>query len=361
MVVNPFTPTFGKVPVVLAGRDRLLSEMQSAFVSGPGDPNLSSLLVGARGTGKTALLTRIRDIACECGWVAVGTSAIPGMLEDIIEQAVMAGNHLVDPAPKRRLTSVTAGPFSASWDYTDASTGNWRTRMGALLDQLAEHDAGLLITVDEVRSSVEELVTLTSVYQHFVSEDRRVALAMAGLPYHVDQLVSNDAVSFLRRSKQHDLARIADADVRSALVRTVETSGGDIDDVALDACIPAIKGFPYMLQLVGYRAWIESGEDHRIAAAHAARAIWGAQEDMERDIIGATVRELSDGDMRFLRAMLEDEKVSRVGELAKRMGVSSGYASKDKSRLLVQGAIDEVGRGRVAFAIPGLREYLLRR
>ena len=58
---NPFTPSFGKVPAVLAGRDLLLDDMTSAFEQGSGDPNLSTILMGARGTGKTALMT---SIAC---------------------------------------------------------------------------------------------------------------------------------------------------------------------------------------------------------------------------------------------------------------------------------------------------------
>lgn len=60
---NPFTPTFGMVPPFLAGRDRLLREMTRAFEDGPGNPNLSTILVGARGTGKTTLLSRIGDVA----------------------------------------------------------------------------------------------------------------------------------------------------------------------------------------------------------------------------------------------------------------------------------------------------------
>ena len=53
---NPFTPSFGKVPPYMAGRSDIVSDILQAFDNGVGDPNLSTIFVGSRGTGKTALL-----------------------------------------------------------------------------------------------------------------------------------------------------------------------------------------------------------------------------------------------------------------------------------------------------------------
>ena len=72
---NPFTPMFGKVPAYMAGRELLIDEMVQAFELPDSNPNLCSIFVGARGTGKTALLTylgyraqqeRIRQRLAEC-------------------------------------------------------------------------------------------------------------------------------------------------------------------------------------------------------------------------------------------------------------------------------------------------------
>ena len=54
---SPFTPGFGSVPPHLAGREGLLEDMRRAFERGKGDPNLSTIIIGPRGTGKTALLS----------------------------------------------------------------------------------------------------------------------------------------------------------------------------------------------------------------------------------------------------------------------------------------------------------------
>lgn len=45
---NPFTPSFGIVPEYLAGRDSMLLEMANAFRNGVGDPNLATVVIGAR-------------------------------------------------------------------------------------------------------------------------------------------------------------------------------------------------------------------------------------------------------------------------------------------------------------------------
>ena len=86
--LNPFTPSFGEVPFILAGRDRLLREVNTAFARPNRSPELTMLISGARGTGKTALLARIAEDAVRNGWIAVTSIASPGMLEDIYQHAV---------------------------------------------------------------------------------------------------------------------------------------------------------------------------------------------------------------------------------------------------------------------------------
>ncbi len=356
---NPFTPAFGTVPFVLAGREDLLRNMRTAFSDGPGNPNLSTILIGARGTGKTVCMSCIGDEALESGWLTVRTSAKTGMLEDIYEQTVRVSKGFLQPNAAQ-VTSVSIGPVSAAWAAPEHREGNWRSRMSDVLDALADRDVGLLITVDEVRASVPEMVELASVFQLFVVERRRVSLVMAGLPYHVHQLLNDESVSFLRRSMQHQLGRISATDVRHALGITFDQAGKPIDEGALDLCTTATEGFAYMLQLVGYHTWNEA-RGSSVLSEDAKRGIQLAHRDMEEHIFRATYRELSDMDIAFLEAMLDDPHESRLAHISSRMGVKSNYATKYKSRLLAQGVIGERGRSNVlGFDIPGFRDFLIR-
>ncbi len=97
---NPFTPTFGEVPAYMAGRAQLIGDMITAFERSGRSPDLSTVISGARGTGKTALLSLIAEEARKRGWVAVSVAALPGMLEDIEEERLKPQNTLSLPAGK---------------------------------------------------------------------------------------------------------------------------------------------------------------------------------------------------------------------------------------------------------------------
>ena len=179
---NPFTPTFGTIPPYMAGRDKLLSEMRNAFKAGPGNPNLSTILIGARGTGKTALLSCIAEEAKQEGWLAINVVASTGMLEDILQQTGKAASHLIEKKSDRKLSGIGIGQLlNLEWVFEKPEIANWRSRMDALFEKLSEYDSGLLITVDEVRVDVEEMIQLVSTYQLFVREGKKIALVMAGL------------------------------------------------------------------------------------------------------------------------------------------------------------------------------------
>ena len=356
---NPFTPTFGVVPFVMAGRDEQISNILNALDNGPGDPNLSTIFIGARGTGKTALLMYLARQAQQYGWIAVSVSALPGMLEDIYEQSLEKARGFVSSENQHHLAGVNdGGVFGVSWERSSPETGNWRTRMTRLLNELEEHNVGLLITVDEVRVTLDEMVALAATYQLFVGEGRRIGLLMAGLPHQVSALLRNENISFLRRAVQYHMERIPDYEVIDALRKTIEAEGRTASDQELARMAEASQGFPYMIQLVGSRVWSQHPEMKRISSQDVKRGIDMARNDMRTRVLDATYRELSEGDLRFLEAMLEDEGASRVSDIAHRLGVSSGYAAQYKRRLLEQGVIGERGRGIVDFDIPFFREYL---
>lgn len=359
---NPFTPTFGIIPPCMAGREDLIEELSEAFANGLGDPNLSTIISGARGTGKTTLLSLMATEAESQGWIAARVTASDGMLEDVLDQALVAASGFLDSLDGKKLTGVSIGQFvSFAWDNESPRAGNWRTQMNVLLDQLAEHDIGLLITVDEVRASIPEMKKLAQVYQHFISEGRKVALLMAGLPHAVSMLLNDEDVSFLRRSRKHVLGRIPDGEIRDALLFTIEQESRTIDTLALDEAVSVIDGFPYMMQLVGYRMWAESPRIERITLEDARHGIELAKREMVEGILEYTYRELSDGDRRFLMAMLPDKKDSAIADIACRMGVKSNYASQYKRRLIAQGIVGEYGRGYVRFDMPVFRDYLEQR
>ena len=355
--INPFTPGFGQVPAYLAGREYLLNEIKTALASPSFSPDLTTLFIGARGTGKTALLSYLSEYASGVGWVTVGVSATSGMLEDIIEETKYRANHLLETTSGPKIKEVTAGGFGIAWENVLQQEGNWRTRMNQILDQLEKYQAGLLITVDEVNPAVDEMIRLVSVYQHFVREGRRVALMLAGLPSMVSGLVSNEYVSFLRRARHRKLDRIPDHEIADAFRRTIEQSERTVGDVAVEKATQAIDGFPYMLQLVGFQSWRRNPANTMVSMSDVEEGIRMATAEMRTKVLQATYGELSKGDIRFVNAMLDSSDRPTLAEVASHMGVKSNYASKYKTRLMEAGVIGETPLNTLRFELPRFEDY----
>ena len=56
---NPYSPTFGVSPPVLAGREAVLTSFHRALEEGVGSPGRATLYLGGRGSGKTVILNRL--------------------------------------------------------------------------------------------------------------------------------------------------------------------------------------------------------------------------------------------------------------------------------------------------------------
>lgn len=363
VVQNPFTPTFGQVPFAMAGRDLVIREMSTAFDAPNRAPELTMLISGARGSGKTALLTRISEEAAQRGWICVNTVAAPGMLEDILVQTVDKAGRIVDVgASRNRLNEIGIGQVvNVGWERVDEVRANWRLQMQKAIEALNEAGTGLLIAVDEVDVSVDEAVNLASIYQLFVMEGRRVSLVMAGLPYNIEKAKGDKRISFVRRAQQRRLGRIGDVEVADAMRRTIEQGGRRIGEEALAVAVGAAGGFPYMIQLVGYRMWARNLAERDISVEDARMGAELALDELGSSVLESTYRDLSDGDIAFLKAMLPDDGPVPVKEVAVRMGKSRSYASTYRERLLRQGVIGEPDRNVVDFELPGFRDYLVSR
>lgn len=359
---NPFTPSFGEIPAHLAGRTEIIRSFHRALSSGTRKPELTTIFSGARGTGKTALMAYLADCAEQAGWISVRVTALPGMMEDIEIQTRRKASHLVEPPAKLQLERIgIPDVVSLGVGQSVAAQSNWRSRMEDILDELAVHDVGLFIVVDEVDPSLDEMIQTAAIYQQFVIDRRKVALVMAGLPQNTSQLITDKTVSFLRRASQTALRKIDDLEIERAFARTVADANRTLDPEGLRLATESIDGFPFMMQLVGYYAWEENPKEEGIGAEDLRNAIKLARREMESRIFAATFAELSPSDILFLKAMLKDTGSSAIADITVRLGWSSSQVGQYRRRLIDDGIIGRKSRGVVDFELPFFREYLLER
>ena len=357
---NPFTPSFGEIPAHVAGRTQIIADISKALSKKSRSPELTSLFSGARGTGKTTLLSILANKAEGLGWISVNVTALPGMLDDIEVSLTQAVSHLSSESGNKHITGVQlAGVGGISISEPTPAKTNWRSRVAKIMDDLSATETGLFLTVDEIDPQLPELVELVAIYQHFVREGRKVALMMAGLPGKISSIQSDKTVSFLRRAQVFTLGRINDFDVRDALVRTINENGRKAEEKGLQEAVAAIAGFPFLLQLVGYRSWNINPTIDVISEKDFREGIAIAKVEMKSRILDATYREFSEGDNKFVRAMLKDEDETKTSDIGERLGWSSSQVAQYRRRLIEAGVIGYRGRGRVGFELPYFREFLL--
>lgn len=358
---NPFKPTAGATPPLLVGRNDVLEEIQESLDDGPGAPARLTILTGARGVGKTALLSEVSDRTRARGWVVLDQTAVPGLIDQLTTRAQKSLRELDGTtSPGRHITGVTL-PFGAGGiTVSDPQPEriDFRDQLGALLDALERHGTGLLITIDEVHAAArKDMRVLATVFQHLVREGRDVALVMAGLPSAISDLLDDDVLTFLRRATPFVLEDVPLDQVRDALRLTIEAEGRSITDEALDEATRATGGYPFMIQLVGYHVWRLAGGD-----LIELDAVWAgvpaARKRLGSTVHATAIADLSEVDRTYLVAMSQDEGPASTSEVARRMNVTPHYASTYRGRLIAAGVIEPAGRGYVDFAIPYLRDYL---
>jgi hypothetical protein len=204
-----------------------------------------------------------------------------------------------------------------------------------------------------------ELRELGTTIQHCFREQRPVAFAAAGLPVAVqERLLKDKVLTFFRRADRHHLGAVPLDEVRVALEEPVTTAGKRIEALALDVAVPATRGYPFLIQMVGWQLWRAAGNDDTITTATAQRAIPIAIARMGDLVHEPALADLSRGDQQFLVAMAIDDGPSRTGVIARRLGVDDAWASQYRRRLIDAELIRPVRRGEFEFELPYLREYL---
>lgn len=365
---NPFSPTFGAPPPVIAGRDAILEAIDDALETGPTHPDYSTLFLGARGAGKTVMLDAAKDRARARGWLVISDDAAPAGLLGRLARAAARLLDAPGESSDRRVKGVTAAGFGVEFETVaeparaPSQPGEeLRAVLSELGDALADKGSGLYITLDELLSAdLDEVRQFGAVMQHVSRrEGRPVAFAGAALPQFEDQLESDDAATFLQRCSRFDIDRLAPAATRLALGKPVEDRGAAFDPEALERAVEATSGYAFMVQLVGFHSWVAVPDPpERIGDAEVSFGIGEARRRVGRLVLAPTWKGLSDMDRRFLAAMAQDDGESRLASVADRLGVDAGYAGVYRQRLIRAGMIGATGRGRIDLAHHAAREWI---
>jgi hypothetical protein len=377
---NPYRPSWGTPPPVLAGRDELLGAAVDALDVGPRHPLFSHVYHGDRGTGKTVLLDALGARAAARGWPVVPLACREGtgLVEALVELHLPAllrqlrGRRVRGAATSVRgvvgvpaLAQVTA---TAAWTPGQRSLGVELERLLAEVGHAAAAKPGLrvLVTVDELHAidARFDLPSLAGVLQ-LVTQRRGlpVALVGAGLP-DVVQVLSGRSVTFLERLRKLELGYLDPDATKLALLGPVQALGVPIDVDALELLARASSGYPYYVQLLGWETWAAAAADRspRIARRHAQRGLDRAEQVVVEQVFEPRFLRLAPREREYLVAMAADgDAGTTTADLVARLGVArANDISYLRDRLLAKHVIRAAGRGRVTFTLPGMATWLRR-
>lgn len=356
-----FQPTFGNRPEQYIGRDGVIKQFMEGLREPVGSRNRCTLFLGQRGMGKTALLLELNDRAAKAGYVVARVTAHEGMPQAIVEQFQLNGSELFRDE-KRKLTGVTAGAlgFTLGLTFSEAAERQYgfRSKMSLLCDRLAEKGKGALILIDEVCTSAA-MREVASAYQELVGDRKNIAIAMAGLPHAVSGVLNDKVLTFLNRASKVELGLISIHLIRAYYDKAFRSIGIKASDAILDRAAQVTRGFPYLMQLIGYYVIQYTEEGGTIDSAVMDKAEKAAMGDMEDNVFKPILSPLSDNDMIFLKAMARIGGTVAISKLQSALGKRGPAIQPYRKRLLEAGILESPRRGELVFSVPYLADYLL--
>lgn len=360
---NPFSPTFGASPPMLAGRDPIIEDFDEAITTGPRHPDYTVLVTASRGMGKTVLLNTLEDRAAALGWEVISddtsTKGMLARLEDATSELLERLRR-----PGRSVTGVGLGPVSVHLTEPGAPRPpSLRRLLTEAGDQLDSRGAGLLITLDELHNAdVEEVREFGATIQHVTRREQRpVAFAGAGLNMIEDTILSGTAITFFQRCSRFELGRLEPMDARNAIVHPIEEAGSSIGLNAVREAVKATSGYPFMVQLVGFHSWKQAKDlGTGITRSDVDAGVRVARHRAGRLVLEPVWKDLSRMDKRFLTAMAVDDGASRLAAIASRLGKGTDYARVYRNRLRKAGMVIASSRGEVDFAQAFARDWVRR-
>lgn len=391
---NPFTPGYGALPRVFAGREVEFRDLEvMAERSRAGIYEQARRVQGVRGIGKTVLLGEFEQWAVDGGWWVTSVSVAPGagligrlarsLAATLVEHSVdeRVGRSVV--AVLRVLAAVGLRYGAADWhlEYRGrpvepgaaVATGDPQEDLRRLLVEVAllarERGTGLVLLVDEAQNTPTAdlgplLYGLQDAQKHVLTTTDRLsgrtlrttpplAVVLAGLP-NLPDVIARAAATFMSRSKPVALGALPDAAVRQALPEFTGPAGVEWDGDALDRMLALVEGYPYFLHVFGYHAW-QAGDGPVITV-----------DEVERGAVSARPTIAAFYDERLTRlTALQRRVVDAVAELppgqrsAERIAALLGRGGSETlgstlRRLVDAGILLRPGRGTYDLALPGL-------
>lgn len=374
--LNPFAPGAGLRPPALVGRDAEITEADTLVKRvSMGLACRGLILYGLRGVGKTVLLNELAFRLDKAQWFVVSVEA-----KKSERGAVQLRRRLADELQRRARSRTEAfgdaagaiaaalGSLTLRFGGTEISVNRERNSSTTELDlrdavlriaaALQRRQRGFAICVDEIQDIDDELAEDLIEAQHTAGQQGLPFFLLgAGLPGTPARLAGSHSYAE-RLFNYREVGPLNTAGVDAALNEPAARQNASFSFEAVQAIADASAGYPYFVQEFGQAAWnladgpqiteeeahaaVQRGFDALDSAFFASR--WSKATDRERDYLGAMA--------------VNDGAPARTREVAERLGTTVQSLSPQRQSLIDKGIIWSPERGKIAFTVPGMAEFI---
>ena len=364
---NPFTPIFGGKPDFFFGRKELLARFDRALIV-RGSEDRTLFITGARGNGKTALVEQMSQKAVEAGWNAIDLTA-DNALQSFFRQIQEFDEHSVKTDSTIEVKVLGSGGSLGGLSTTKTSHYD-SDDVDVLFRRACEGmKRGVFVSIDEIQKvPLDDVSKICGAFQMASRKGFDVILVVAGLPYSFEPIIQHDGCTYLRRSVHEELGLFTPAEAKEAFLEAFGLIKGlTIGDDALARLISLSSGHPYMVQLLGYHLleYLNGSvveKKHVVTVADVETVAPIAMNAFERRALQPLMNSLSSSAQAYLRAMAKtmgDDHVAETSDIAAYLGKTHQQLGVVRQTLIGEGVVVSPGFGRIRFAIPYLRTYLV--
>lgn len=343
MKQNPFTLAFGKEPKTIISNSSIFEEIKDKFLS-LNPSSTTTLITGVRGSGKTVLLTRLCKYFDEIDdWVVVELNPETDMLEYLASSIYEKCKYKYKFVKKDFSFSFKGISITLSGENP---ISNVITLLEKMFDVLIKKNKKVLICVDDV-SNNKIVKTFVQQYQIFIRKDYPLFLLLTGLYENVRNLQNEKSLTFLYRAPQINIGSLS--------LMSIAESFEDVFEVSKEDAIILSKltnGYAFAYQVLGYVLFEQNKkkldgnvlkEFDRYLREYVYEKIYFDLPDKEKMIVNV----LSKSD---------DGSISYIME---KLNLNKENISQYRDKLLKKGILVKNGWGKLSFALPRFKEYVL--
>lgn len=364
--MNLFTPVFGGKPDLFFGRQEIISRFERALTD-RGSDYRALFITGSRGYGKTALLEQLSIRAKKAGMQTIDASAdrpIPYILRALSPYDEISKT--ADPSVQVSVAGIGGSVKVGS--HTQRAHYSQDDFQYMFLEAAQKSKRGIFLSIDEVQKvSIEDMSLICGAFQMASRKGYDVMLAVAGLPYSFDKIVHHDGCTFMRRAAHVELGPMSECEVREAFQETiVKTAGFALSEDAENKLVAYSKGHPYIIQLQGfylmdYKTQAKGRAKTKIDLEAVENTWPNALETYSSRALEPLVEEMPAAQVTFLQAMasvLNEDRIAAVADIAEKLQRSANALSSTRAALINSGIIISPERGKLAFMIPYLADFV---